>query len=568
MLSRIRFFFEDVAERRRSRRRATPAEAESVVAAAAAEREQATAAAAPQTTPPEAPAAATPAAAAAAPTDAPSAGTTGTPEAGAAEAPAPSTPETPPGADAAVTAELPATPKRRFLRRPSLPRPSLRRPRLPRPSLPRPTLKRPGRGWLIGGGVVLLLLAALAAVYLATDFDFGDEPQPAPAPRVVIEEEAAPKEAPELGFPAFATKNTTRVAGEDPVADAAGVALATSPATGGVEGPPAVTLVPENDWPAAVAASALVAEPVGSPILISTRDEVPDLTLTALTALAPQGSPKTGDAQLFRVGNAVAPRGLRLRDVIGDNPAALAAEVADLRERLTGNPPEHVLLVSSDRPEFAMPAAAWSARAGDPVLFVQEDSVPAPTLEKLKDLGDVPAYVLGPESVVSDKVLDELAKETDTAPKRVGDEDPVSNAIAFARYTDGTFGWNITDPGHGLVIANASRPTDAGAAAPLSASGKWGPLLLTESAEALPAALEGFLLDIKPGFVDDPTRAVTNHAWLIGDDAAISVDVQAQIDELLELAQVESGRGQTDFGDLPGQPEAEPNPGSGRGGDQ
>jgi hypothetical protein len=406
-------------------------------------------------------------------------------------------------------------------------------------------------------------------VYLATDFDFGDDERPAPAPRVVIEEEAAPREAPELGFPAFATKNTTRVAGEDPVADAAGVALATSPATGGVEGPPAVTLVPDDDWTAAVAAAALVADPVGAPILISTRDEVPDLTLTALTALAPQGSPNTGDAQLFRVGDAVAPRGLRLRDVLGDNPAELAVAIADLRERLTGRPPEHVLLVSSDRPEFAMPAAAWAARSGDPVLFVQRDSVPAPTMEALRDLGDAPVYLLGPESVVSDRVIEQIAKQTDNPPRRVGDEDPVSNAIAFARYTDGTFGWNISDPGHGVVIANTSRPIDAGAAAPLSASGKWGPLLLTEDAETLPAPLEGFLLDIKPGYVDDPTRAVYNHAWLIGDDAALSVDVQAQIDELLELARVESGRGQTDFGALPGQtqPESEPDTGAG-GGDQ
>ena len=53
--------------------------------------------------------------------------------------------------------------------------------------------------------------------------------------------------------------------------------------------------------------------------------------------------------------------------------------------------------------------------------------------------------------------------------------DPVENAIAFARYADGGFGWNINDPGHGFVIANADRPLDAAAAAPLSASGDLGP---------------------------------------------------------------------------------------------
>lgn len=596
VLTRIRHFFREIGPRRQRRYRDAPGaeavQAETEIGAAAAVTPQQTPAETPAPSvhgepPGSAPAAAPP------PQPAPAWDTSSTgPPApvappGPEAPPAPATPEAPAAspipeapkegmapAEATeapaepVTAPLPETPKRRFLPRPSLPRPhlprpSLRRPRLPRPKRPsvslpaRPRLKRPGRRALIAGGAVLLLAGGVAAVYFATDFDFGgDEEAEAPAPRIVIEQ-ATPEEAPELGFPAFATKNTTRVAGDGPVADAAGVALATSPATGGVEGPPAVALVGEEDWPAGIAAASLVADPVGAAVLLSSPGEVPDLTLTALTALAPQGSPKTGDAQLFKVGDVTAPRGLRVRDVGGANPAELAAAVAGLRERLTGDPPEHVLLASSDRPEFAMPAAAWAARSGDPVLFVQRDSVPEPTLEALRDLADIPTYLLGPESVVSDKVIEKIADETKNPPKRVGEEDPVANAIAFARYTDGTFGWNISDPGHGLVLANTDRPADAGAAAPLSASGKWGPLLLTDSAEALPAGLEGYLLDIKPGFVDDPTRAVYNHAWLIGDDAAISVDVQAQVDELLELSEVESGRGQTEFGTLPGQDEPE-----------
>jgi hypothetical protein len=32
-----------------------------------------------------------------------------------------------------------------------------------------------------------------------------------------------------------------------------------------------------------------------------------------------------------------------------------------------------------------------------------------------------------------------------------------------------------------------------------------------------------------------PTAAVYNHAWVIGDQTAISVDVQAQLDRLLEV---------------------------------
>src|SRR4051794_23229432 len=51
-----------------------------------------------------------------------------------------------------------------------------------------------------------------------------------------------------LGFPAIATKNTTRVGGADPVADAAGVAQAVFPGTDNASRPQAVTLVDSSDW--------------------------------------------------------------------------------------------------------------------------------------------------------------------------------------------------------------------------------------------------------------------------------------------------------------------------------
>jgi hypothetical protein len=584
VLSRIRYFFEDIGywfsdrlglgRRRRKRGELPEGEAPKPEATAAtAEAPAATGAEAPApAATPDAPAPAAPAQGEAAPAPAKpkrrifrrrdkGAAAPAPEDAAAAAATGPAV--TPPATDpsAAETAQLqPTVPpsKRSRFGRPSIPRPSIPRPRMPG----RPKLRRPGRRWLIAGGVVVLLAAIVGGVYLATDFDFGDDDAAPPAPRIVIEEgEEAPqpREAPELGFPAFATKNTTRVSGANPVADAAGVALATAPATGGVEGPPAVSIVAEEDWPASIAAASLVAEPIRAPILLSQEDEVPELTLTALTELAPKGSPETDDSQLFRFGDALAPEGLRATDVDGANPAELAAAAAEERERLTGEKPEHVVLASSDRPEFAMPAAAWAARSGDPVLFVQSDSVPEPTLEALRELKKVPTYVLGPEPVISDEVVDQIAKETGTEPERIGEDDAVSNSIAFARYSDGSFGWNVSDPGHGLVLANATRPADAGAAAPLSASGKWGPLLLTDNADVLPAPLEGYLLDIKPGYVDDPTRAVYNHAWIMGDQEAISVDVQAQVDDLLELAQVSSGRGQ-DPGALPGQAEPEAQP--------
>jgi hypothetical protein len=120
----------------------------------------------------------------------------------------------------------------------------------------------------------------------------------------------------------------------------------------------------------------------------------------------------------------------------------------------------------------------------------------------------------------------------------VGATGPVQNAILFARYGDGSFGWNINDPGHGFVIARSDAPLDAAAAAPLSASGTWGPLLLTDSAGTLPAALHSYFLDVKPGYTTNPTRAFYNHVWVIGDQEAIDVDQQAEVDQLAELTKI------------------------------
>jgi ell wall binding domain 2 (CWB2) len=417
--------------------------------------------------------------------------------------------------------------------------------------------------WLRGHvGVVLGAVVAAVAVgagvyFLVTEVIKDEEQDEAPAPQAVVQQ--VPSDDPEpqdLGFPEFATKNTTRVAGADAVADAAGVALAVFPSTGGLEGPPAVALVDEADWASSIASASLMAEPVGAPTLFTRDGDVPELTTGALKALAPQGSADTDDRQVFRIGAAAEPEGLRSLDVAGDNPAEIAAGVDRLRQRLTGDEPAHLLLVSSDEPAFAMPAAAWAARSGDPVLFVQRDFVPKPTLEALKRHEDTPAYVLGPESAVSKKAFDQVGKAAPGA-KRIAAPDPVESAIEFARYADGTFGWNINDPGHGFVLANAETASDAGAGAPLSGSGTWGPLLLTDDSEELPSALKGYLLDLKPGYLDDPTRAFYNHVWVIGDEAAVSVALQAQVDELAELAKVKSGAGGSVLGPPPGTPDAE-----------
>jgi hypothetical protein len=206
------------------------------------------------------------------------------------------------------------------------------------------------------------------------------------------------------------------------------------------------------------------------------------------------------------------------------------------------------VIASGDDPAYAMPAAGWAAESGDPILFVNHSGVPQPTRQALLSHQKPHLYVLGPSSVIPDSVLTQLSKYGTV--KRVGSSDPLSNAVTFAEYRDppcayaqpcahvpGSFGWAMRSPGHGYVLLNASRPLDAAASAPLSASGDYGPQLLVQDSSTLPSQVLNFFLNYAtPGYTQEgPTAAVYNHGWVIGDPRAIPISVQAQMDHLLEV---------------------------------
>jgi hypothetical protein len=327
------------------------------------------------------------------------------------------------------------------------------------------------------------------------------------------------------------------VGGADPIADAAAVAQAVFPGTADVTRPGAVTLVDASSWQDGVAASVLFAQPLQAPVLLSRGGDVPGATASALKALSPRGEPKAGGAQVLRIGAAAAPSGLKTKGVSGNNVFRTAAAIDRLSASVAGQPSSDVMVTSSERPEFAMPAAGYAAKSGDPVLFTRANQLPPETVVALKRHKNPDIFILGPDSVVSKGVeeeLDKLGKVT-----RIQGPDSVTNAIAFARYTNGRFGWGVVDPGHGLVFESSKRPLDAAAASALSGTGAYGPLLLVQNPDVLPQLDERYLLDIQPGYEKDPVRGVYNHGWLIGDEAAISTAVQARIDALLQIVPVD-----------------------------
>ncbi|MGZ4299945.1 MAG: cell wall-binding repeat-containing protein [Solirubrobacteraceae bacterium] len=364
-----------------------------------------------------------------------------------------------------------------------------------------------------------------------------------------------PQAAQKLGFPAQATKNTTRVAGTDPVADAAGVAVAVYPSAAPGTHPSAVALAPTNDWPAALAASVLMAPPIRAPVLLSGSGSLPAATATALTTLAPTGSGSVGGARVIRIGSVPSVTGLHSTAIAGTDPYALAAGIDRFVSAVAGRPSSDVVIASATNPAYAMPAAGWAAESGNPILFVGASGVPAATRQALLAHSKPHIYVLGPPNVIPDATLTQLGKFGTV--KRISGADPAATSVAFATYRDpacvfgqpcahvpNSFGWALRSPGHGYVLLNASRPLDAAAAAALSGSGDYGPGLVVENASTLPKSVLNYFLDYAtPGFTQEgPTAAVYNHGWMIGDQSAISVSVQAEVDRLLE-AVAQGGQG-------------------------
>jgi hypothetical protein len=331
------------------------------------------------------------------------------------------------------------------------------------------------------------------------------------------------------------------------VADAAGVALAVYPSSGAGTHPSAVVLAPTDDWQAAIASSVLMARPMRAPILLSGRSSLPSATTDALSQLSPNGSGGVNGAQVIRVGDVPKPSGFRDASITGKDPYDTAAAIDHFAAAINGSASNTVVVASGEDPAYAMPAAGWAAESGDPVLFVTHSGIPSPTRQALLSHKHPNIYVLGPPSTVPDSVLKQLGKYGTV--KRIQGSDPSANSVAFAVYRDppcpfgqpcahvpGSFGWAMRSPGHGYVLMNASRPLDAAASAPLSASGDYGPQLLIGNPSSLPPSVLNYFLNYAtPGYTQEgPTAAVYNHGWVIGDPGTISVAVQAEMDTLLE----------------------------------
>lgn len=395
--------------------------------------------------------------------------------------------------------------------------------------------------------LLTLLVAALASAVGLSACGGDDTPPPTSTPSATTPTTDGSTSATttSLPVPRAYTKNTTRLDASDPTGVAALTALTMYPSTARDLRPDAVTFAGADDWRSILLASSFAAKPLGFPLLLMDGRNLPPVSSATLAQLQPAGASSMNKAQGLRIGVSTRPAtDLRTRYLTSATPAGLARAADRQLQNLRGRASDRVIVVNSDDPKSAAPAAAWAARSGDPILFTGSGTVPADTKAALQTHSNPRIYVLGGPETVSRFVISQL-QEYGTV-KRIQPDESSGGAsdlsIAFAKYSDDDFGWNYNDIGHGYVFASTSDPISAMAAAALSSGGNYGALLFVDRPNHLEQPLKSYLLNVQPGYNDQhpPTQGFYNRGWIVGATTDISVQVQSRIDNLLEIIRTDS----------------------------
>lgn len=348
--------------------------------------------------------------------------------------------------------------------------------------------------------------------------------------------------------PWLGTKNTTRINTSDPVQAAVLVSRTLWTAETDNNRPSSVVLTDVSNWQIAAASTDLIHHPSNGPVLFFDKESVPSVTIEELKRLNPLGAEGNEDIQIVIVGPVASnveeqlnTLDMKIDKIEGDEPAAIAQAIDAYYAKAAGELPQAVIIGSMDSPEYTLPAVNWIAHMPEPLLYVKKGEIPAATLEALKKReGKAAIYVLGPDSVISSKVEEEL--KTYGSVTRISGDNPYENAIAFAQYkdTNNDFGWGITTPGHNFSFLTTDSTMLAIAAAPFSHLGKHAPLIFTDK-DGLPDSVMEYMMNVQPKFQKSPAEGPYNHAWITGGNGAVSAAAQSEVDDMLEISPASGG---------------------------
>jgi putative cell wall-binding protein len=217
-----------------------------------------------------------------------------------------------------------------------------------------------------------------------------------------------------------------------------------------------------------------------SPVLLTTRDALPDSTRAALRTIAPTRVRILGGPAAFSdaVVESVRAMGYEIIRHQGADRYGTAAAIARSEDAsIVGQWKEEgrtALLANGRRPFDALAAGPLAAGQLFPILLTETDAVPAPTQSALDALGIRHVIVLGGTDAVSDGVIAALQAGGRTV-RRVAGQDRMASAVAVARLLEEL---DIRPVRASLV--SATTPADALGAGPWGAPDS--PVLLCETA--------------------------------------------------------------------------------------
>lgn len=354
-------------------------------------------------------------------------------------------------------------------------------------------------------------------------------------------------------------KNATRVGAKTDSETAVQALQIAYPATRSENSPSAIVNV-ADDWRIALAATVLIARPFNAALVVTIASdenvnrEVQRLRRTGAVATAqlvssPSPSPSSESSpapspfqpKTLYIGTTSDVAG---ESITGSDPASIAAAVDERRANVAGGFSTNVMVVSSENDyRWAMPAAAYCARTGTPILFVTDNQVPAATATALQRRnGNARIFVLGPSATVSDEIVSRLQQFGRTT--RIEGSNYFESAVHFAEFRDANadFGWGRTGRSSrqfssvNTILISGESWRDAIAAAHLARGGKSGALLFTEK-DRLPAVVDNYLWRQRPIFAATPAEGPFNHIWVVGGFDRIAYGTQAWADYSQEIEQ-------------------------------
>jgi putative cell wall-binding protein len=262
-----------------------------------------------------------------------------------------------------------------------------------------------------------------------------------------------------IAAPTYAAAAYQRLAGADRYATSAAISKS------GWQTADTVVIALGDDFPDGLAGGPL-AYKLNAPLLLTRKDQLPDAVKQEIARLKPQKAYILGGPKVIydSVKQALEDDGIAVERVYGEDRAATAAEIA----KIIGAPDGKAVIATGRNFPDALAMSPIAAANNMPILFVYGSTMPAATLQALKDMQIEQVDVLGGDKIIPQAIADKL-KSMGILVRRIYGSNRELTALEIAKAYGG-----VAD---GAFVATGYDYADALAVAPLVAK-KGQPLLL------------------------------------------------------------------------------------------